>query len=94
MIAPNKELVNTLFSFITSTYSNLLKQYNINMDMEINTSRNRSANTSVNNSRAMSMLQTKLCWKALSKDYLHICGMYKQQKLRYQAISNYKSSIS
>ena len=64
------------------------------MDMEINTSRNRSANTSVNNSRAMSMLQTKLCWKALSKDYLHIYGMYKQQKLRYQAISNYKSSIS
>ena len=87
MIAPNKELVNTLFSFITSTYSNLLKQYNINMDMEINTSRNRSANTSVNNSRAMSMLQTKLCWKALSKDYLHIYRMYKQQKLRYHVVA-------
>jgi len=46
MIAPNRELVNILFSFITSTHSNPLKQYNIKMNIEINTSRNRSANTS------------------------------------------------
>jgi len=46
--------VNTLSPFITSTYSNLLKQYNINIDMEINTSRGRLANTSANSSRAIS----------------------------------------
>ena len=51
---PNRELANTLFLFITSTHFNLLKQYNINMDIEINTSRDRSANASTNSSRAMS----------------------------------------
>ena len=39
IVIPNRELANTLFSFITSTHSNLSKQYNINMNMEINTSR-------------------------------------------------------
>ena len=39
--------------------------------------------------------QTKLCWKAPNKGYLHICGMYKSDNkwLRYQAISSYKSFI-
>ena len=50
----NRELVNTLSPFITSTHSNLLKQYNINIDMEINTSRGKLANASANSSRAMS----------------------------------------
>jgi len=39
IVASNRELANTLFSFITSTHSNPSKQYNINMDMEINTPR-------------------------------------------------------
>ena len=36
--------------------------------------------------------QTKLCQKAPSEGYLHICGMYKSnnKQLRYQVISNYK----
>jgi len=36
--------------------------------------------------------QTKLCYKVLSKGYLHIYGMYKSdnKQLRYQIISNYK----
>ena len=39
--------------------------------------------------------QTKLRWKAPNEGYPHICGMYKSnnEKLRYQAISSYKSFI-
>jgi len=39
--------------------------------------------------------QNKLYWKAPNKGYPHTYGMYKSKnkKLRYQAISNYKSFI-
>jgi len=54
MVVPNRELANTLYPFITSTHFNPSKQYNINMDMEIDTPRGRSANASANSSRAVS----------------------------------------
>ena len=39
--------------------------------------------------------QTKLCWKALNKGYLHIYEIYKSdnKQLRYQVISNCKSFV-
>ena len=40
--------------------------------------------------------QTKLCWKAPNKGYLHIWGMYKSdnKQLRYQAIVNIKALLA
>jgi len=43
MVAPNRELANTLFPFDTSTLFNPMVQNNINMDMDIDTPRGRSA---------------------------------------------------
>ena len=53
IIVPNRKLANILFSFITNTYFNLSKQYNINMDIEIDTPKSILANISTNNSRVM-----------------------------------------
>ena len=51
--APNRKLANILFSFITNTHFNPSKQYNINMDIEIDTPKSRLTNISTNNSRVM-----------------------------------------
>ncbi|KAL9712961.1 hypothetical protein Ac2012v2_004202 [Leucoagaricus gongylophorus] len=53
MVAPNRELANTLFPFDTSTLFNPMVQNNINMDMDIDTPRGRSAIPSANNSREL-----------------------------------------
>ena len=53
MVAPNRELANTLFPFDASTLFNPMVQNNINMDMDINTPRGRSAIPSANNSREL-----------------------------------------
>ena len=50
MVAPNRELANTLFPFDTSTLFNPMVQNNINMDMDIDTPRGRSA---IHNSREL-----------------------------------------
>jgi len=54
MVVPNRELVNTMLSFVTSTFSIPSTQNNTNMDMNIDTPSGRSVNSSANISRELS----------------------------------------
>jgi len=53
IVVSNRKLANPLFSSITSTHSNPSKQYNINMDIEIDTPKDRLANISTNKFRVI-----------------------------------------
>ena len=56
MVVPNRESVNTLFSFNFSLLSDPQVHYsNMAIDMEVDTPRGRSINSSTNNSRALSV---------------------------------------
>jgi len=54
MIIPNRQLANTYFPFIFSLFSNLQIYNNIIIDIDINTLRDWSINSSTNNSRESS----------------------------------------
>ena len=51
MIVPNRELANIHFSFVFSLPSNPQVQHNIAIDININTQRGQSVNSSTNNSK-------------------------------------------
>ena len=51
MIVPNRELANIHFPFVFSLPSNLQVQHNIAIDININTQRDQSVNSSTNNSK-------------------------------------------
>jgi len=55
MVVPNRELVNILFFFDSSTSSNPVIHNNMNIDIEINTLRGWSAISSINSSRKLSV---------------------------------------
>ena len=55
MVVLNRELVNILYSFDFNLLSNPLTHNNINIDIEINTSRGQSNISSTNNSRKLSV---------------------------------------
>jgi len=55
MVAPNRELANTQFPFDISSTSNPQAHLNKAMDMDMDTPRGWSANSSTNNSRESSM---------------------------------------
>jgi len=55
MVVPNRESVNILFFFDSSTSSNPVIHNNMNIDIKINTLRGWSAISSINSSRKLSV---------------------------------------
>jgi len=53
MVASNRKLVNTLFPESSNTITSLVNYYNSNIDMEVDTLRERSVLSSANISREL-----------------------------------------
>jgi len=58
MVVPNKEPANTLLPSVTNIASSSMVHNNMNMDMDVNTSRGRSINSSIDELSAHSSLSS------------------------------------